>query len=243
MASRLLEVVQRWVQIAGIEGSRLYPGLRGGKDLASFWSDEALREPADSHRIATWERLHGYSLPVPLVAWLRLSDGFYLKDDSPLIHPLSAIGPMIPFARVPGLYVQPESWFELGNPGSETICIDLAYDRPGGGPPIFVSGDDTQGTRPRIIAPSFEAWFLRVLQEGGRAYWFDPGFDPLGDPWVEHRQHAPVPTLPDYLRPFADAARPLMQRGSDDRLVADRLGLTRGDVELLYRHLQHAAPG
>jgi hypothetical protein len=209
--------------------------------LAALSAFRALREPAEARRIATWERLHGFNLPQPLVAWLRLSDGFYLGDDGPLIHPLSAIGPMIPFARVPGLYVQPESWFELGNPGAETVCVDLAYDWPGGGPPIFVSGDDARGTIPRIIAPSFESWFLRVLREGGRAFWFDPDFVPLGDPWKEHRHRAPVPPLPDYLRPFTDLAEPLMQRGTDDRSVADRLGLSRGEVELLYRHLQHAA--
>ena len=43
---------------------------------------------------------------------------------------------------MPDLVVQPESWFELGNPNVETICIDLAYRWPGGGYPIFTSGDD-----------------------------------------------------------------------------------------------------
>jgi hypothetical protein len=243
MASRLLRVLRLWTRAAGIVDTDLLANPAMVSRLASAFDDQALREPADARRIATWERLHGFNLPVPLVAWLRLSDGFYLAESGPLIHPLSAIGPMIPFATVPGLYVQPESWFELGNPGAETVCIDLAYQRPGGGAPIFLSGDHALGTAPRIIAPSFEAWFLRVLREGGRPYWFDPGFAPMGDPWVEHRRHAPVPPLPDYLRPFADVARPLMHRGTDDRSVADRLGLTRGDVELLYRHLQHAGPG
>ena len=52
-----------------------------------------------------------------------------------MIHPLSAIGPMVPFARMPGLVIQPESWFELGNPNVETVCIDLGYRWPGGGHP------------------------------------------------------------------------------------------------------------
>ena len=88
--------------------------------------------------------------------------------DGPMIHPLSAIGPMVPFARVPELLVQPESWFELGNPNVETVCIDLAYRWPKGDCPIFTSGDDRARSRPRVIATSFEEWFLRVLHHGGR---------------------------------------------------------------------------
>lgn len=243
MASRLLQAIQRWGELSGTDTATLLGQRDAIGRLVAMPGDHSLREPADARRIATWERLHGFNLPVTLVAWLRLSDGFYLTDDGPLIHPLSAIGPMIPFAHVPGLFVQPESWFELGNPGAETVCVDLAYTWPGGGAPIFASGDDARGSRPRIIAPSFETFFLRVLAEGGRPYWFDPDFAPLGDPWVEHRRLAPVPPLPEHLRPFADAAMPLMKRGTDDRSVADRLGISRGDVELLYRHLQHAAPG
>ncbi len=97
--------------------------------------------------------------------------------------------------------------------------------------------------RPRIIAPSFQSWLLRVLAEGGRPYWLDPDFATLGDPWAEHLRHAPTPPLPEYLRPYAPAARHLMHPGADDRAVAERLGLSRGDVELLFRHLQHAATG
>ena len=54
---------------------------------------------------------------------------------------------MVPFARVPDLVVQPESWFELGNPNVETVCIDLAYRWPGGDCPIFTSGDDQTRSR------------------------------------------------------------------------------------------------
>ncbi len=94
-----------------------------------------------------------------------LSNGLYRSG--PLIHPISAIGPMIPFARVPEMLVQPESWFELGNPNLQTICIDLAYRLPGGGHPIFTSGDDARGSPPRIIARGFEEWFLELLRQGG----------------------------------------------------------------------------
>ncbi len=89
---------------------------------------------------------------------------------------------MIPFARVPDLIVQPESWFELGNPNLQTVCIDLAYRLPDGGYPIFTSGDDAAHSPPRIIARSFEEWFLELLRQGGREYWFDPGFRRLRRP-------------------------------------------------------------
>ncbi len=160
--------------------------------------------------------------------------------NGPLVHPLAAIGPMIPFARVPGLVVQPESWFELGNPGRETVCMDLAYRWPGGDCPVFASGDDERGTAPRLIADSFESWLLRVLAEGGREYWLDPDFSPLGNPWAEHLLRAPKPPLPERLRPLAPRVLPLMHPGADDRSIATMLGVTRGDVEALFRHLQHA---
>ncbi len=139
-----------------------------------------------------------YPLPRGLRTWLLISDGLY--KDGPIIHPLTAIGPMIPFASVPDLLVQPESWFELGNPGAETICIDLAYHWPSGDCPVFCSGDDARGTPPRVIAPSFDEWFSRVLAEGGREYWLDAGFECLGDPWAEHVRRTPAPDLPDRLK-------------------------------------------
>jgi hypothetical protein len=168
-----------------------------------------------------------------------LSEGFYLRK-APLIHPLAAIGPMVPFACVPDLLVQPESWFELGNPNVETICIDLAYRWPGGDCPIFTSGDDQAGSRPRVIATSFEGWFLRLLDQGGREYWFDPDFTSLGDPWSAHRRYTPTPPLPDRLRPLAPHVLPYMRPGADDRAIAGALGISRGDVETILRHLQHA---
>ena len=93
-----------------------------------------------------------------------------------------AIGPMVPFARVPELIVQPESWFELGNPNVQTICIDLGYRWPGGGHPIFTSGDDALGEPPRIIARSFEEWFLELIATGGAGILVRPGFCRLGRP-------------------------------------------------------------
>jgi hypothetical protein len=200
------------------------------------------RPGVNPRAIDAWERRHGHALPEGLRAWLVLSDGFYL-DDGPLIHPLSAIGPMIPFARVPGLVVQPESWFELGNPNVETVCVDLGYRWPGGGHPIFTSGDDQSGSPPRVIAPSFDEWFLEVLRHGGREYWFEPGFVDLGHPWRAHLAHTAPPPLPDRLRAIAPRILPLMRPGADDRSIASALGISRGDVEVLFRHLQHSPNG
>jgi hypothetical protein len=239
MSLPLDEAVGRWAEAVGLDPA----GLPAPRALRSGFPADACREPVPASRIATWQRRHGFRLPPGLVAWLSLSDGLYLDPLTPLVHPLMAIGPMIPFARVPGLVVQPESWFELGNPGEETVCIDLAYSWPGGGCPIFTSGDDERATRPRLIAPGFEAWLVRLLREGGRSYWFDAGFAGLGDPWAEHRQRTPAPPLPARLRPLASRVLPLMRPGADDRSIAAALGISRGDLEALFRHLQHAVPG
>jgi hypothetical protein len=147
---------------------------------------------------------------------------------------------MIPFARMPGVIVQPESWFELGNPNFETVCIDLAYRWPGGESPLFTSGDDQRGSPPKIIAGGFTSWFLRLLHRGGAEFWFDPGFTGLGDPWLEHRRRVPAPILPDRLGRLVPTVRPMLDRGLDDRAIAESLALPRADVEALLRHVQHA---
>jgi hypothetical protein len=223
----------RWVELLGLPADRVPAPAPAGLSA---------RPPARGTRIAEWERGHGLRLPLALRQWLRVSDGLY-RGDSPLIHPLASIGPMVPFARVPELVVQPESWLELGNPGAETLCIDLGYRRPDGDCPLFASGDDERGTRPRLIAVGFDAWLLRLVAEGGRSFWLDPTYRTLGDPWDEHRRRAPAPELPARLRQWVGRVRPLMRPGADERQIADVLGISRGDVEALFRHLQHAAPG
>jgi hypothetical protein len=238
MENSLNDLVGRWVAVAGID-PRLAP-TTAEIDLLLAREPQPCRPPADRRRIEAWERRHGFALPATFRAWLTLSNGFYLGG--PLLHPLSAIGPMVPFARVPGLVVQPESWFELGNPNVETVCIDLAYRWPDGDCPIFTSGDDQSHSRPRLIAPGFATWFLALLRQKGREYWFDPGFTDLGDPWVEHRRRTPAPPLPDRLRPLAAHVRRLMGPGADDRSIASNLGISRYDVEVLFRHLQHRSP-
>lgn len=231
----LNDLVGRWVALCGIDPKLLPSSITLEPHFRH--ASTPFRPGADLSYIKAWEQRHGYRLPASLRNWLLISDGFYLNG--PLIHPLSAIGPMVPFARVRDLVVQPESWFELGNPNVETVCIDLAYRWPGGDNPIFTSGDDLSQSPPRLIAPSFESWFLEVLRQRGREYWFEAGFVDLGDPWVEHRRHTPTPPLPDRLRPLAARVLPLMRPGADDRSIAASFGISRGDVEAIFRHLQH----
>jgi hypothetical protein len=239
LGSQLNDRVGRWVASTGIDPAR----APTSSELEALFRGvpDPCRPGVNPRAVDAWERRHGFSLPDGLRRWLILSDGFYVKG--PLIHPLSAIGPMVPFALMPDLVVQPESWFELGNPNVETVCIDLAYSWPGGGPPIFTSGDDQTRSRPRVIATSFEAWFLDLLRHGGREFWFDPDFQDLGDPWEAHRARTPAPPLPDRLRGLAERVIPLMKPGADDRSIASTLGITRGDVEALFRHLQHGPDG
>ena len=172
MAGAMADLVRCWMARLGIDPARAPDPDRAGVGLPR--GPGALPPGRlDGREIAAWEDRHGYRFPAGLRAWLLLSNGLYRSG--PLIHPISAIGPMIPFARMPEMLVQPESWFELGNPNLQTVCIDLAYRLPGGGHPIFTSGDDARGSPPRIIARGFEEWFLELLRQGGREYWFDAG--------------------------------------------------------------------
>jgi SMI1/KNR4 family protein SUKH-1 len=239
MGGQLRELVTCWMAWGGID-----EGLAPSPELmeAGFGgAADPCRPGADPRLIAGWEHRHGFRLPSGLRAWLMLSNGLYLQG--PLIHPISAIGPMIVFSQMHDLLVQPESWFELGNPNVETICIDLAYRWPGGGNPVFSSGDEHTQSIPRIIARSFEEWFLALLRHGGREFWLDPDFVSLGDPWQAHRRYTPQPELPENLRPHAELVVPLIRARADEREIARVLGLTRGDLEILFRHVQHISPG
>jgi hypothetical protein len=200
MASQLRELVHCWMAWGGIDEA-LAPSPECF--VAGFGGPaDPTRPGAEPAVITAWEHRHSYRLPAGLRAWLMLSNGLF--REGPLIHPISAIGPMVIFSRIHDLVVQPESWFELGNPNVETVCVDLAYRWPGGGYPVFSSGDEAAGSVARIIARSFEEWFLELLRHEGREYWCDPGFE--------------------------------------EREIASSLGLSDGDVELLFRHLQHVVP-
>lgn len=235
-----LEVVGQWARSARVDTAR----LPAPSTLRELFSSRPIpcRPPASAQAVDDWERRHGFALPNGLRAWLLLSDGFYLG--APAIHPLGAIGPMVPFAKVRGMAVQPESWFEVGNPTeSETVCADLAYRWPDGDHPLFTSGDDHHRIDPRLIAPSFEDWFLRLLQEGGRPFWLEPTYPNLGDPWAEHCRHTPAPPISADLLRLIDLALPLVDAGVDERSIAERLGICRADAESMVRHLQHRMAG
>lgn len=235
MAGELADFVDDWMARLGFD-----PGRAPDRYALEVGFPEALepsRPGASAEEIAAWEDRHGYRFPAGLRTWLLLSNGLYRSG--PLIHPISAIGPMIPFARVPDMIVQPESWFELGNPNLQTVCIDLAYRLPGGGHPIFTSGDDALGCPPRIIAGSFDDWFIELLRQGGREYWFDPDFEGFGSPWASHRRYAPSPGLSESLRRLADRVPTLVHAGAGEREIAERLGVSHQDVEQILRHLQH----
>ncbi|QEH32820.1 hypothetical protein OJF2_13040 [Aquisphaera giovannonii] len=238
MTSQLRELVLCWMAWGGIDEG-LAPGAEALE--AGFGGVESPTRPgAEPRAIAAWEHRHGYRLPSGLRAWLMLSNGLY--RGGPLLHPISAIGPMVVFSRMEDLLVQPESWFEIGNPNVETVCIDLAYRWPGGGFPIFTSGDPASGSPPRVVARSFEEWFLELLRRGGREYWLDADFAGLGDPWQSHRRFTPPPELPARLAPFAGRAASFVLARADEREAAESLGLSPDDVEILFRHLQHVIP-
>jgi hypothetical protein len=238
MKSALAEIVDCWMDLGKLDRRRAPDAA--ALESAFGMGHAATRPGACPRALRAWERRHGYRLPAGLRSWLMLSDGLYLG--SPLVHPISAIGPMIPFAPVPGMIVQPESWFEVGNPNLQTICVDLAYRLPGGGHPMFTSGDAATNSPPRIVAPSFEEWFLELLRQGGREYWFDPGFVDLGDPWSSHRKHVSGPPLRERLKPFVGPVARLFQEGANELEIAVALGLSRPDVEAICRHVQHKHP-
>lgn len=231
--------VRAWWRSRRLPASEFVPGPAWDRWLGNGVRVEPIRPPASLADIRNWERRYGHALPGSLRDWLLISNGL-IGDQGPFVHPLPAIGPMVPFARVPNLLVQPESWFELGNPGRETVCIDLGYRWPGGDYPIFASGDDERGTRPRIVATGFGEWLARLFQGGGHAYWMDPAYPTLGEPWELHRRFVPVPYLPDRLRPLAHRIAPMLGDLADDWTIARELGISTTDVEALTRYVQHA---
>ena len=237
MTSPIVVAIHRWAVACEIS-VELLPSDRYLVD--HFGSDdESLRPPQHADRLRAWEHRHDVHLPPSLRAWLLISNGFYRS--LPLVHPLEAIGPMVLFGELPGIWVQPESWFELGNPNVETIGVDLAYHWPdrNGDCPIITSGDRASRTSPKVIATGFAAWFLQLLEHGGAEFWLKPGFQPLGDAWLEHRHHAPRPTLPSHLSQAVLAVERMMIEAADERNIAQSLDLDILDIEQILRYLQH----
>ena len=93
MISPLNDLVGRWVASVGIDPA-LAPTSAALESRFGQGADPT-RPGAEAPEIEAWERRHGFLLPEALRAWLLLSNGFYL--DGPWIHPLSGIGPMVPF--------------------------------------------------------------------------------------------------------------------------------------------------
>jgi hypothetical protein len=186
MARLLFERVECWIAVGGLSG-RQVPRLsvlkRGIHGIPA-----PCRPGADPREITAWEVSHGYRLPDSMRVWLMITDG--VDAGKPLIHPIAAMRPMGPVVGASDSMGQPESWFEVSRPGQQTLGIDLAYQLPGGGCPIFTAGDHATKSPPRIIARNFEEWLLHLLRHGGREYWLDPEFEDFGDPWHAHRRYA-----------------------------------------------------
>ncbi len=237
MATSIVDAIHRWAQVCELPVER-FPSAR--QLFESFGTaGEALRPPVAPQELRAWERRHDVVLPTTLRAWLLISNGFY--HGLPLIHPVEAIGPMVLFGELPGFWVQPESWFEIGNPNIETVGVDLAYRWPAwqGDSPIITSGDRNTLTAPRVIARGFASWFVQLLEHGGREFWREPGFQALGDAWVEHRLHVPRPSLPEHLLGAAVVVEQMMADHADERKAAKSLDLDIFEVEQILRYLQH----
>ena len=155
---------------------------------------------------------------------------------------------MVPFARVPDLVVQPESWFELGNPNVETVCIDLAYRWPGGGLP-----DLHLGRRPVAEPAPGDRHELRELvprrccARGAASTGSTRASPTWATPGPRTGGTRPAPPLPDRLRPLAPRVLPLMRPGADDRAIADdaghQPGRRRGDLPPPPARRRPASPG
>ena len=239
---KVSEAVMRWAQRLSLDPRQI---------PTPSALDRAFPNPGrpgvSTHALDDWEDRFGVALPTPLRVWLELCDGF--PGDGSLIHPLRGLGPMLPFARPPGVVLIPEGWIELGNPRSEseTVCMDLedrrAWEGPGHDCPVFVSGDDLRGLPARIIAPGFVPWFLRLLHEDGRESWSEPSFVDLGCPWRSHQERVAPPELPAPLRPWLEPVDVLLAEGRSLERIADQLHLLSDEVETLIRHLQHRRRG
>ena len=211
-----------------------------GRSRPGFPERRVVPPGCRSPPIADWEDRHGYQLAARPAAWLRLSNGLF--GGGPLIHPITAIGPMIPFARVPEMLVQPESWFELGNPdrrrSASTWPIACRAAAIRSSRPATMS----RAARPGSSRKASRSGFSSCCGKGGGNTGLTAGFADFGDPWQSHRRHVAHPRLSHRLRLSPSRSPACCTQAADERMIASGLGLSRCDVESIFRHLQHARP-
>ena len=219
MAGSLEELVRCW--IAGEGSIRAWRPTAAALEAGFPRAPESCRPGADPRAIDAWEERHGYRLARRAAG---LADA--LERSVPLaarlIHPISAIGPMIPFARVPDLIVQPESWFELGNPNvADRLHRPGAIVCPGGGFPIFTSGDDAAASPPADHRAQLRGLVSRAAAAGGPRILVRPRFRrpwrPLAVAPAARRRPRRCPT--GSARSPAVSC-PLLARGADERVIA-----------------------
>ena len=232
MGSPLNDLVGRWVASVGIDPELAPTAGRAGDAGSAAGRTLPARRPTRARSTPGSAGTASRS-PRALRAWLLLSDGFYLRRpaDPPALGDRPD-GPVRAGARPGG---PARELVRAGQPRtSRPSASTWPTAGPGGDCPIFTSGDDQSRSPPRMIATELRGWFLELLHQGGREYWFDPGFADLGDPWVEHRAPHPRPPLPDRLRPLAPQVLALMRPGADDRSIAstpgDQPGRRRDDL-------------
>ena len=129
-----------------------------------------------------------------------LSNGLYRSG--PLIHPISAIGPMIPFARVP----------EHDRPARELVRAGQSQPpdrlhRPGLSAARRRAPDLHLGRRLARAVPrgssrgASRSGSSSCCARAGASTGSTPISKTTGAPWPSHRRHAPGPHLSDSLRP------------------------------------------
>ena len=238
MASQLRELVHCWMAWGGIEReSGAEPRGPGGRVRRSGRALPAGRRAPRDRGLGAPARLR---LPCGLRAWLMLSNGLYLEgpldppDHRRSVRWSSSRGSTTCWcSRKAG-----SSW------ATRTSRRSASTWRTAGRAGAIRSSPRATSSRapsPRIIARSFEEWFLELLRtEAGST-----GSIPISSIWATPGRPTaatrPSPSFPTgFARSPTGAAAHAV--ASEEREIAAVLGLTHGDVELLFRHLQHVAP-
>ena len=139
----------------------------------------------------------------------------------------------------PAWSIQPESWFELGNPNLETDLHRPRLSLAGRRLPALHLGRRRTSKPPEADRPRVHRLVPAAPPPRGAEYWFDPGFSPSATPGSSTAGRSPRPPARS-----APTARPQDPRAGRPgaRRALDRLGPgdLRADVEAILRHLQHA---